>query len=1286
MGEPHEPSSGQPAEDGADVPSDPTQTLDVGPPPDAADPDRIGRFQIAGRLGRGAMGVVYQARDTTTGATVALKTMYRLGPERVYRFKREFRSLTGVRHRNVVALHELFGDKDQLYFTMELVTGVEIVRALCGPPAGGRRHEPCRDYDRLRNVFGQLADGIAAIHRAGILHRDIKPSNVLVTSDDRVVLLDFGLVREHGGEQMGVTADGALLGTPMYMAPEQALGVEVGPATDWYAFGELLYHALVGEPPFASLALLAMLAAKRDTSPPRPSAVLADIPDDLDALCAALLVPDPKQRPTGEQILGQLLRHVSGQMPGRMPGQASGRISGHTSDAGPSRAKPASEPVAELGEVFFGRADELAALADAWTTARRRPVLVLVEGPSGIGKSALAEHFCETVARQDDAMVLVGHCSERESIPFKALDAAIDGLALRLGVHRDPRQVEALLPRDVRSLARLFPVLRSVPAIALAAGIRDDEELEPVIVRRRAIAALGEMLGRIADRRRLVLRIEDFQWADHDSAVLLGGVLRQADPPSMLVVLTVRDGASRDGTPLVRLLTELAERDEPLTVRRLPLGPLAPEEVEQLAIELLGARGRKSKSLVRDIVREADGSPFFVGELVRYAQLLDSADGLPVDEAAVRLENVIRSRIARLPESVLRVLEVAAVAGGRTSCRIALAVGGAGVDPSSIRALADDRLVRLHGPGLDDAVEIDHDRIRATVLEGIDAAALSRLHLAIAQALGDAGVADEPALAHHYRAAGELRLAHDHTLLAARQAAEALAFDRAAELYRVALSLDVLAPEEYADVHAQMADALANAGRIPEAARAYRRAAESGGPMAIEWRRRAAEHLLASGHTDDGRVALEQVLRDVGLSLPSSTVRAVGSLVFDRMRLSMGGLEANTGTVVAPKETLERLDVCWTASRGLIYTDGLAGAAFHAQHLRLALKCGEPVRVARALAVEAHLTVALGADPKLAGSLALIERAQKIADAADSHYARGMVAECAGHVAIAVGDWATCFERLEQAIAIFRDHCTGVAHEIGICRAHGALCLQFMGRVPQLRERAYELLEDTRDRPNPYVTGFARGILGNMALLAPDRVEEAAEQLAIYKHDAPRRYQGHMVNYVCQTAALERYRERPDRAYAMGVSELPVIAKLPVRRSPQVDAEVLLYTAQNALAGAAVVNDPKPRLAEANRAIAGLLGHVSAYARAYGKLCRASADALLGRKDAAIEGLRAAIAGFSATKMLAFEASCERRLAALLEGEAAREAASRSDAAMTQMGVLRPDRFTAMMAPGFTRD
>ncbi|HWB76787.1 MAG TPA: protein kinase [Nannocystaceae bacterium] len=1235
-------------------PLDPTATLHgiVAPPP-AVDPERLGRFRIERRLGHGGMGIVYEAVDDVRGQRVAIKAMHRLGPERLYRFKREFRSLTKLRHPNVVALHELFADSEQIFFTMELVRGQEFIRALCGARIDERRHAPCHDFGKLREVMRQLADGVHAIHDAGILHRDIKPSNVLVTAEGRVVLLDFGLVREHGVEEhMGVTADGAVLGTPLYMAPEQIASKTLGPPADWYAVGELLYHALTGVPPFASLGLLAMLTAKREGTPPPPSTLVPNVPADLEALCMALLEPEPARRPTGAEVVAAL---------GSRPGERSGD--------GP-------------GEVFYGRTRELDVLRDAYTQALREPVVVLVEGPSGIGKSALVRQFAAEIVERDDAIVLSGRCSERESIPYKALDAVMDALAMRLGVHTDPRQVEAMLPRDVQSLARIFPVLRGVPAIALASGRREGDH-EPVAARRRAIAALGDMLARIADRRRLVIHIDDFQWADHDSAVLLGGVLRQLDPPAMLFVMGVRDGAARDGSPLQRLLTEFAERDRALAMKRIQLGPLPPEEAEELAVELLGGKAKRARELVRDIVREADGSPLFVGELVRYARSLDGSPGFPSEDSEVNLDNVIRTRLRRLPKVARRVLDVAAVAGGRISQRLALVVAcGQEPDPGAIQRLVDDRLARLGGPELDDTLEIDHDRIRETVLGEIDSDELPQLHLAIARALSDAQVDDEPALAHHFRAAGEIALAHDHTLAAAEQAARALAFDRAAELYRIALSLDVLGPGEHAEVEAKMADALANGGHLREAATAYRRAAAANGPMAIEWRRRAAEHLLSSGHTDEGRAALDEVLRAVGLSLPRSNARAIGSLVFDRMRLSIGGLEPSQNVHITDDE-LARLDVCWTASRGLIYTDAIAGAAFHAQHLRLALRCGEPMRVARALAVEAHLLAAMGADPKLPQARALIERAQSIAEQTDSNYARGMVAECSGHVAIAVGDWQRCFTELERAITIFRDRNTGVAHEIAICRAHGALCLQFMGRVAELRERAYALLDETRDRPNPYVAGFARGILGNMALLAPDRVEEAAEQLAIYRHDAPRRFQGHMVNYVCQTAALERYRGRFERAWAMLESDDPVLAKLDVLRSPQPNAEALLWRVQNALAGAMVADDPRPRVARAEKSIEALRVHPSTFARGYGELGRASVLALARKDDDAIAHLRKAIELLERHEMSAFVACALRRLAKLVGGDEGVQLQARSDAEMERMGVARPDRFADMMTPGF---
>ncbi|HET6585413.1 MAG TPA: hypothetical protein VFG69_18270, partial [Nannocystaceae bacterium] len=393
-------------------------------------------------------------------------------------------------------------------------------------------------------------------------------------------------------------------------------------------------------------------------------------------------------------------------------------------------------------------------------------------------------------------------------------------------------------------------------------------------------------------------------------------------------------------------------------------------------------------------------------------------------------------------------------------------------------------------------------------------------------------------------------------------------------------------------------------------------------------------------------------------------------------------VDPHTHGTLAPEDRA-RLEACWTASRGLIYTDALVGATFHARHLALALRCGEPSRIARALALEGHFVAALGGERTHARGRALVERAQAIADEADSDYARGMVAQCSGHVALAIGDWRTCFEELERAIAIFRERCTGVAHEVAICRAHGAICLQYLGRIDELRTRAYQLLEEDRERANPYAVGFARGILGNMALLAPDRVDEAAEQLAIYRQVAPVRFEAHKINYVAQTAALERYRGRPDRAWEVAQADAPLVAKLGIGRIPQAWSEIQLWRGQCALAGGTFDDPARLRIAE--EAAKRLAEHPSVFGRAYSELLRGSMHALAGRVDEAVRCVREALVGFDRREMLAFSASARRRLAALVGGDEGRTLAERSDADMRAMGVLRPERFTEMMTPGFVR-
>ena len=248
------------------------------------------RFQLIRPLGEGGFGVVYEAFDRDRSARVALKLLRDGEGAALYRFKREFRALADVSHPNLVALDELLSDGGYWFFTMELVRGVPVVAYVrpsdgldgAGEPHGNQQGR--LSETRLRSSLGQLADALNAIHRLGIVHRDIKPSNVLVTAKGRVVVLDFGLVSEHPigtlDSDTSVGDVGVILGTPAYMAPEQATSDPVTPAADWYSVGVVLYQALTGRLPFIGQSG-DVLEAKRWSTPPPPRELVPDTPEDL---------------------------------------------------------------------------------------------------------------------------------------------------------------------------------------------------------------------------------------------------------------------------------------------------------------------------------------------------------------------------------------------------------------------------------------------------------------------------------------------------------------------------------------------------------------------------------------------------------------------------------------------------------------------------------------------------------------------------------------------------------------------------------------------------------------------------------------------------------------------------------------------------------------------------------------------------------------------------------------------------------------------------------------------
>lgn len=365
--------------------------------------------------------------------------------------------------------------------------------------------------------------------------------------------------------------------------------------------------------------------------PAAPDECVQGVPPDLTALCQRLLRSEPEARPDGFQILRSLGVTRSSAPP----------------DAG---VVPSSAEIA-----FIGRGPQLAAMREAFEAARSgRPVTVRVGGGAGMGKSTLVHQFLDQLAEDGEAVVLRGRAYEREAVPYKAVDTLIDALSKHL-LQLAEREGDLPLPADVWALARLFPVLRRVPAIDLVVEQPVDD---PQSLRRLAFASLRELLTLLAARRPIALFVDDAQWGDIDSAALLLELLQPPAAAHLLLVMTYRDEEEKTSP----FLSELRERWPGGAERReIVVDPLRVEDAHTLTLALLGTDDELSQRIARAVARESRGSPFLVEELVRSNRGLSSASGATL--SVLTLDQMIAERLERLPPPARRLIEVVAVGG-----------------------------------------------------------------------------------------------------------------------------------------------------------------------------------------------------------------------------------------------------------------------------------------------------------------------------------------------------------------------------------------------------------------------------------------------------------------------------------------------------------------------------------------------------------------------------------------------------------------------------------------------
>jgi eukaryotic-like serine/threonine-protein kinase len=533
---------------------------------------QIPGYRVDGVLGSGGMGVVYRAWDPRLNRPIALKMLLagaQARPTELERFQREAQAVAALRHPNIVQVYDVGQVGGRPYFTMEFVEGRDLAETIQGTP---------QPASKAATIVAIVADAIHVAHQRGIVHRDLKPSNVLLATDGTPKVTDFGLARRLEGDRE-LTLSGSPMGTPSYMAPEQARGDKhaVGPATDVYALGAILYELLTGRPPFRAETPTATLHQVTTDDPVSPARLNPRVPRDLDTICLKCLHKEPHRRYETAAALAEDLRRFERGEPIKArrvgPMERSARWAWRRPALAGSLATGVLLACALIGTFFWwhGQRTALEATAVAYAEAD----LTEAERLQDKGEFKAS---AEVLRRAKDRL--------RDFVPpelHNRLQAALNNLELvtRLDSIRLKRAL--VKPRAlIKGPAELLGVL-TLPGTQ---GSKDDNALGaeslsgrhyPEAFREAGIGAPGDDPAEVAVRIQaspvrgaLVAALDD--WAacamDRNQQTWVLAVVRQADPD--LWRNRVRDTATWDAPAALRGLADEAPPRQEARCRQVP--------------------------------------------------------------------------------------------------------------------------------------------------------------------------------------------------------------------------------------------------------------------------------------------------------------------------------------------------------------------------------------------------------------------------------------------------------------------------------------------------------------------------------------------------------------------------------------------------------------------------------------------------------------------------------------------------------------------------------------------
>lgn len=814
-------------------------------------PAHLGSYLLVRLIGRGGMGYVYSAIDLHSTARVAIKFMRRVDAWSVFRFFEEFRWLSQLEHPNLLKLYNAYTEGDSRYFSMELVEGHTILKWFKGLSQNSETR-----WTLLRKVLSQLASAISYLHRNRVLHCDIKCSNMMITARLRAVVLDLGLSVREGQSN-------PLVGTIQYMAPEVLNNEAPTRASDWYSFGVMMYEVMSGKYPEIEVDVSTDGDAVYQADLPGLRDKIADCPQDLRNLCLALLSTDAAQRPSGAYVLAVL---------------------------GGESTEPA---LSTHLHSCPGRRQELEMLDTALQRiSKDKKQCAVLYGESGIGKTALMQHWLDTVD-QTEHLIASTSCYHQDQTPNRLLNAVVQELMLVFANTPEAIWKPGLL-RRINRIGRLFPQLDQLFETSRKRG--PARSTTDVVPRKECNQALMDWLTEISSHKRIIIAVDNAQCADQTG---LRTLLRlQALPDFNGLIVLVNNGPDPLLNPVGLQDQSITEEDVAgISTISIPIGPLDEQTCSTLLNSWSSDAGvRISDVAVGRLTDFAGGNPFLLRELSH--AFVHNVRHAPDEDAISKIgdadtHTTVRRRFASLPRNAEMALEFLATSDhplGFHQLQMLTRI----VPQDLLRSLS---LLRTQGwirtrPGsVDSDVEITHERFRRVIVQGISADRLRRRHSRIARILSNETPPPWARIANHYWIADRFPEAAACYVEAARGAFATGAIEEALFFLKRTSHESVARSQAEQNVVDRMhADCLSSIGHSQAAAQLYERiSTHHVGQERLLLRCLAGEQWIRAGQPELGLALLVDPLEKFGISRHGSSVVSalklmVTTLIHERRR------------------------------------------------------------------------------------------------------------------------------------------------------------------------------------------------------------------------------------------------------------------------------------------------------------------------------------------------------------------------------------------------------------------